>query len=99
MAAKGGAHDDIGKLNSGEFYYSSEGLKRPHQDTNAPVLKLAPFDAVDRGRGYAESPGVNKAPQHEASSGRLEVVCRPRADLGINLSLGRDRLMSSPTPN
>jgi DNA helicase HerA-like ATPase len=29
MAAKGGAHDDIGKLNSGEFYYSSEGVKRP----------------------------------------------------------------------
>ena len=50
-----------------------------HKDTNAPVLKLARFDAADGGRGYEESPGVNKTAQHEASSGRLG-RCRPFAD-------------------
>jgi DNA helicase HerA-like ATPase len=29
MAAKGGAQDDIGKLSSGEFYFSSDGVKQP----------------------------------------------------------------------
>lgn len=29
MAAKGGAQEDIGKLNSGEFYFSTNGLSRP----------------------------------------------------------------------
>ena len=29
MAAKGGGGDDIGRLNRGEFYYSTEGITRP----------------------------------------------------------------------
>jgi hypothetical protein len=29
MAAKGGTADDIGRLKSGEFYFSTEGLTRP----------------------------------------------------------------------
>lgn len=29
MAAKGGAQEDIGKLNSGEFYFSTSGISRP----------------------------------------------------------------------
>ena len=59
MAAKGGARR----------YWQAEQRRMllllgrseaAHQDTNAPMLKLLRFDAADRGRGYAESPGFKQ---------------------------------------
>lgn len=59
MAAKGGAADDIGRLTRGEFYYSTEGVRRPmkvrtplclsHHPANPPTSE----EIVAKARGRA----------------------------------------------
>jgi hypothetical protein len=60
MASKGGAADDIGRLNAGQFYFSTEGINKPIKLRTPLCLSYHPANPLSEDEVVARAKRADK---------------------------------------